>query len=324
VPAGKPDGGSVEQIDDSLVSSWTVGPRTTACAWCGHQFDSAEDHSAGLVWCTRCGVATTSPWPDDAQLAAAYDGWYRPAAGRFSGIGDMLIHRTRAALANRLHRILPAGPVLDVGAGDGNLVEAFVRHGREAVGLEPYATGPHIRNAEVEEIDGSWSAVIFWHSLEHLRRPASALSHAASLVAPGGALVVAVPNARSYQARTFGTRWLALDLPRHLVHLSPQALLSKIEDQGLRVEQVSYLRGGQVVFGWVHGLVGGLPGHPDLYDAIRRDEARQAPMGSGRRLYALAAAAMTLPFALLASAIEVAARSGGSIYVLARRDATPD
>jgi SAM-dependent methyltransferase len=324
VPSGKPDGGSVNQIDDSLVSSWTVGPRTTACAWCDHPFDHADDHSAGLVWCTRCGVATTSPWPDDEQLAAAYGSWYRPDAGRFSGIGDKLIHRTRAVLASRLHRILPAGPVLDVGAGDGNLVEAFVRHGREAVGLEPYATGPHIRNAEVEEIDGSWSAVIFWHSLEHLRRPARALSHAASLLAPGGVLVVAVPNARSYQARAFGTRWLALDLPRHLIHLSPQALLAKIEEQGLRIERVSYLRGGQVVFGWVHGLVGKLPGHPDLYDAIRVDEARQASMGPGRRLYALAAAAVTLPVALIASAIEVAAHSGGSIYVLARRDAASD
>jgi len=324
VPSGKPDGGSVRQTGDFRVGSWPSGPPATTCAWCGRPFDRADQRSAGLVWCTRCGVATTSPWPDDAQLAAAYDSWYRPEAGRFSGIGDKLIHRTRAALASRLDRILPAGPVLDVGAGDGNLVEAFIRQGREAVGLEPYATGPHIRNAEVEDVDGSWSAVIFWHSLEHLRRPAGALSHAASLLAPGGALVVAVPNAKSYQARTFGSRWLALDLPRHLVHLNPDALLSKIEEQGLRVERVSHLRGGQVVFGWVHGLVGKLPGHPDLYDAIRRVEARQAPIGSGRRIYALGAAAVLLPVALIASAIEVTARSGGSIYVLARRDVAAD
>jgi SAM-dependent methyltransferase len=324
VPSGEPGGGSVRPVDNSLVGSWPAGPPTTACAWCDRPFDRVEHHSAGLVWCTGCGVATTSPWPDAAQLAAAYDSWYRPEAGRFSGIGDKMIHRTRAALATRLDRRLPAGPVLDVGAGDGNLVEAFVRQGREAVGLEPYATGPHIRNAEVEDIDGSWSAVIFWHSLEHLRRPATALSHAAALLAPGGALVVAVPNARSYQARAFGSRWLALDLPRHLVHLSPDALLSKIQELGLRIEQVSYLRGGQVVFGWVHGLVGKLPGHPDLYDAIRRAEARQAPMGPARRLYALGAAAVVLPVALIASAIEVTARSGGSIYVLARRDVTAD
>jgi SAM-dependent methyltransferase len=265
-------------------------------------------------------VATTSPWPGDEQLTAAYAHWYRPTSGRFSGLGDKVLHYTRSALAGRLDRNLPPGPVLDVGAGDGTLVEAFVRHGRDAVGLEPHGSGPHIRNAEVEDVDGTWSAVIFWHSLEHLRQPARALSHAATLLAPGGTLVVAVPNARSLQARTFGDRWFALDLPRHLVHLSPPALLAKIEDLGLRVERVSYLRGGQVVFGWVHGLVGKLPGHPDLYDAIRRGEARRAAQSPALRLYALAAAVAALPFALAATAVEVVARSAGTIYIEARRE----
>jgi SAM-dependent methyltransferase len=308
---------------NTFAYSLTEAPPTVRCAWCERRFNGADERLTGRVRCVGCGVATTSPWPSDEQLSAAYAQWYRPASGRFSGVGDKLLRRTRSALADRLHRILPPGPVLDVGAGDGTLVRAFVRHGREAVGLEPYASGPHIRNAEVEDVEGKWSAVIFWHSLEHLRSPGRALSHAAALLSPGGTLVVAVPNATSLQARVFGDRWLALDLPRHLVHLSPPALLSKIESLGLRVERVSYLRGGQVVFGWVHGIVGLLPGHPDLYAAIRRSEARQAVQSPAFRLYALAAGVAALPFALAATAVEVAARSGGTIYVEARRDLTP-
>ncbi len=309
---------SRKESNNTLAYSRTQAPATVRCAWCDHRFDSADEYLTGRVRCARCGVATTSPWPSDEQLTEAYADWYRPESGRFSGLGDKVLRRTRSALANRLHRILPPGPVLDVGAGDGTLVGAFVRHGRDAVGLEPYASGPHIRNADVEEVDGAWSAVIFWHSLEHLRRPARALTHAAGLLSPGGTLIVAVPNATSLQARAFGDRWLALDLPRHLVHLSPPALLSTIEALGLRVERVSYMRGGQVVFGWVHGFVGKLPGHPDLYDAIRRSEARQAAYGPVFRLYALGAAVVALPFALAATAVEVAARSGGTIYVEAR------
>ncbi len=306
--------------NNTLVHSLTDAPAAIRCVWCERPFDSADERLTGRVRCARCGVATTSPWPSDEQLSAAYADWYRPKSGRFSGVGDKVLRRTRSALADRLHRILPPGPVLDVGAGDGTLVEAFVRHGREATGLEPHASGPHIRNAEVEEVDGKWSAVIFWHSLEHLRQPARALSHAAALLSPGGTLVVAVPNATSFQARVFGDRWLALDLPRHLVHLTPPALLSRIEALGLRVERVSYLRGGQVVFGWVHGFAGKLPGHPDLYDAIRRSEARQSAQSPASRLYALAAAVVALPFALTATAVEVAARSGGTIYIEARRE----
>ena len=302
----------------------TQAPAASRCAWCDHQFDQTDQHLTGRIRCARCGVATTSPWPSDEQLSEAYADWYRPTSGRFSGLGDKVIRRTRSALADRLHRILPPGPVLDVGAGDGTLVEAFVRHGREAVGLEPYASGPHIRNAEVEDVDGTWSAVIFWHSLEHLRQPSRALSHAATLLSPGGTLIIAVPNATSMQARAFGDRWLALDLPRHLVHLSPPALLAKIEALGLRVERVSYMRGGQVVFGWVHGFVGKLPGHPDLYDAIRRGAARQAAQSPALRLYALGAAVAALPFALAATVVEVTARSGGTIYIEARREPAPE
>ena len=303
----------------ALAYSRLPAPAAVQCAWCERPFDRTDERLAGRVRCALCGVATTSPWPSDEQLSAAYADWYRPESGRFSGLGDKVLRRTRAALAGRLHQIVPPGPVLDVGAGDGTLVEAFVRHGRAAVGLERYASGPHIRAAEIEEVEGNWSAVSFWHSLEHLRRPARALSHAAALLSPGGTLVIAVPNAASLQARVFGDRWLALDLPRHLVHLTPEALLSTLGSLGLRVERVSYLRGGQVVFGWLHGLVGQLPGHPDLYDAVRREQARQAAQNPALRLYALAAAAVALPVALAATAVEVVARSGGTIYVEARR-----
>ena len=100
------------------------------------------------------------------------------------------------------------------------------------------------------------------------------------MLAPGGVLVVAVPNAGSLQARLLGERWLALDLPRHLVHLPAEALLERLRSLGLTVERVSFWRGGQVVFGWLHGLVGALPGRPDLYDAIRRPEARSRPISA--------------------------------------------
>jgi 2-polyprenyl-3-methyl-5-hydroxy-6-metoxy-1,4-benzoquinol methylase len=315
--------GDLGQANKALTYSQISAPPALECAWCEHVFDSGDQYLHGRVKCSQCGVATTSPWPSDAQLAEAYGDWYRPKSGRFSGLGDKVLHRLRATLANRLHRTLPPGPILDVGAGDGNLVEAFVRHGRDAVGLEPYGSGPHIRQAEVEDLDGSWSAVIFWHSLEHVRHPTRALSHAATLVAPGGKMIVAVPNAASLQARAFGDRWFALDLPRHLTHISPAALVSKIQEAGLQVEHVSYYRGGQVVFGWVHGLVGLLPGHPDLYDVIRRNEAQSVKQSLPVRLYALAAGVAVLPVAVVASVIEVATHAGGTVCVQARRDKVP-
>jgi hypothetical protein len=131
--------------------------------------------------------------------------------------------------------------------------------------------------------------------------------------------VVAAPNAASIQANLFGGSWLALDLPRHLVHLSPRVLGMRLETLGFAVERVSALRGGQSVFGWLHGLVGLLPGTADLYDAIRRPAARSRPIDETQRVAALGAAIVLLPVATLAAAGEVALGVGGSLYVEARR-----
>jgi len=264
-------------------------------------------------------VATTDPWPSAEELERAYAGWYRPEPGRFSGPGDMLLRRSRAALAGRLDRIAPAGRMLDVGAGEGVLVDALRARGRDALGIEPHGSRSDLVDTELRQVSGEWAAVVFWHSLEHLPEPGAALGEAARLLAPGGVLVAALPNAASLQARAFGDRWLALDLPRHLVHVPAAALLARLRDLGLSVERVSHYRGGQLVFGWAHGLVGLLPGRPDLYAAIRRPAARERPLAGRRRAATLAAgAALILPAAACA-ALEVALRRGGSVYVEARR-----
>jgi SAM-dependent methyltransferase len=289
------------------------------CAWCGSGLGNASNGSAGTVKCDRCGAATTRPWPSDAELDRAYADWYRPETGRFAGPGDALLRLSRGRLARRLDRIAPPGPVLDVGAGDGALLDALARRGREVLGLERRSSRPDVLRAEIDEVEGSYAAVVFWHTLEHLRRPRQALERAAALLAPGGVLVVAVPNADSLQARAFGERWFALDLPRHLVHLPARTLERALEDLGLRIERRSHVRGGQVLFGWLHGLVGSFPGRPDLYDAIRRPAARRRPVSPAGRALALAAATVLLPVAAAGAVLEAALRRGGSVYLEAWR-----
>lgn len=289
------------------------------CAWCGGPLDSTATALAGRLRCAACGVASTHPWPTEAELAEAYAGWYRPESGRFSGIGDALLRRTRGRLAKRLDRIAPPGAVLDVGAGDGALLDALAARGRRALGLERRSARPDVREAGLDDIEAEWAAVVFWHSLEHLEAPGEELSRAAELLAPRGVIVIAVPNADSIQTRVFGDRWLALDLPRHLVHVPAGALVERLRSLGLTPERVSYWRGGQVMFGWLHGLVGTLPGRPDLYDAIRRPEARSRAMTPLARLIVLASGVVLAPLAAAAAAAEVAARRGGTVYVEARR-----
>ncbi len=290
-----------------------------ACAWCGHVLGAGALDLGGRIRCDACGVANTHPWPNEAELNAAYGDWYRPSSGRFSGVGDALLRRTRGLLARRLDRIAPPGRILDVGAGDGALLDALSVRGRDALGLEREAGRPDVSTAAVTEVSGEWAAIVFWHSLEHLPDAGQAIDHAASLLAANGVVVVAVPNTASLQARLFGNRWLALDLPRHLVHLPARALIDRLQQLSLEIERVSYWRGGQVMFGWMHGLVGTLPGHPDLYDAIRRPAARRGRVPGRSRVAALGAGALLAPIAALATVVEIVAGRGGTVYVEARR-----
>jgi SAM-dependent methyltransferase len=296
---------------------------TADCAWCGASLEDADRLPPRLARCGRCGALTTHPPLTPAELEAAYGDWYRPEGERrFSFLGDAILGRSRALLARRVDEVAPPGRVLDVGAGEGSLLDALHARGREAVGLERAGHRPDMRDEPIEEVEGdaAWAAVIFWHALEHLPAAGSAVHAAARLLADRGVLFVAVPNTGSLQARVFGPRWLHLDLPRHTVHLSADALVSGLQDVGFEVERVSYLRGGQIVIGWLDGLVGSLPGDLRLYQALRRPAARSAPISRGRRLAALAAGILLLPVAAILSAVEVALRRGGTVYVEARRD----
>jgi hypothetical protein len=199
-------------------------------------------------------------------------------------------------------------------------LDALRLRGRSAVGLERASKRDDVLVGTLSEVegDGEWAAVVFWHSLEHLPEPGAAIDQAARLLGPGGVAVVAAPNTESLQARAFGDRWLHLDLPRHLVHLSAQALLDRLRAAGFEIERVSHVRGGQIVIGWLAGLVGTLPGQLDLYQALRKPEARDGQLSPARRGAALAAGVALFPVAAACAAVEVALRRAGTVYVEAR------
>ena len=323
LPAGliyslRPMSGDSDRAATAGRSPSALAAARPRCAWCGAALEPSTMAVRGRLVCGSCGAATTFPWPTGEELALAY-ARYRPESGRFAGPGDAVLRRTRARLAARIDRLAPPGPVLDVGAGDGTLLEALRARGRDALGLERQSRRDDVLEAELDELEPRWAAIVFWHSLEHLPAPGRAIDAAAGRLLPGGRVFVAVPNAASLQARAFGDRWFHLDLPRHLVHLPAEALVARLRSLGLEITRVSHWRGGQALLGWLHGLVGSLPGRPDLYDAIRRPEARSRPLPGGRRALTLGAAVALAPIAAVCTTMEIAARRGGSVYVEARR-----
>jgi len=81
---------------------------------------------------------------------------------------------------------------------------------------------------------------------------------------------------------------------------------------------VSFVRGGQIMVGWLQGLVGLLPGQPDLYQALRREGARGVDQPASTRLLAVTAGVVLAPVAALASGAEIALGRAGTVYMEAR------
>ncbi len=126
----------------------------------------------------------------------------------------------------------PGSRILDVGAGDGRLAAALASRGHAVTAVEPVrdiAGAPAVKvvRSGVEELDlpaGSFDVAILWHVLEHLSAPLETLERIRGWLAPGGRLVVAVPNLASWQARLGGRRWFHLDPTRHVTHFTPAGL----------------------------------------------------------------------------------------------------
>ncbi|NNJ82764.1 MAG: class I SAM-dependent methyltransferase [Flavobacteriaceae bacterium] len=120
------------------------------------------------------------------------------------------------------------GSLADIGAGTAAFLDAAKRRGWDVSGIEPNAKARGF--AKEREIDlqesisnltgMQFDVVTLWHVLEHLPDLENTILKISELVKPGGHLIIAVPNFKSYDAHYYKKYWAAFDVPRHLWHFS--------------------------------------------------------------------------------------------------------
>lgn len=138
---------------------------------------------------------------------------------------------------------------VDLGCGSGERVTYVGERGcRQAVGVDKFEFAKarpqreaHIINADLRDFSPArqFRCASLFHVLEHLEEPASVLAHVRDAVlAPGGNLIVQVPNYGSLESAWFKQRWFGLDLPRHYWHFNEEAMRALLASTGYRVRAI--------------------------------------------------------------------------------------
>jgi SAM-dependent methyltransferase len=301
--------------DAPALAPWRIVPGS----------DPALPGDYALVRCASCGTAVTlAPAPPEAHEAGAYGG----GAPRGSGLAAPLLagfdRRRLTFLAQAGAQ--PPGRLLDIGAGRGRFVAQARAAGWQADGIEPSlrgvagarARGIELAQAGIEDAavaPASLDAASLWHVLEHLDDPGAALERIAGWLAPGGRLLVGVPNLASVQARAGGTRWYHLDVPRHRTHFTVRGLHALLRRHGLEPVATRHVLAEHNPFGLWVSVVSRKTETPSwLYHALKRN----APLRS-RDALITAAALPLIPVAIAAELAFAFARRGGTVAVVARK-----
>jgi SAM-dependent methyltransferase len=138
------------------------------------------------------------------------------------------------------------GRYLDVGCGSGGALAVARALGWRTAGVEMDAAAADKARRFTDELhigdvlsapfaSARFDLVTAFHVLEHVPDPVAAVRRMLDWLAPGGVLVVEVPNAGGLGATLFGRAWSALELPRHLSHFTPETLGRTVERAGGRV-----------------------------------------------------------------------------------------
>ena len=138
------------------------------------------------------------------------------------------------------------GRYLDVGCGSGATLGVAQALGWDVSGIEVDEAAAakarrFTRNLHVGDVldapfaDGCFDVVTAFHVLEHVVDPVAVVRRMLDWLAPGGLLIVEVPNAGGLGAALFGRSWVGLELPRHLSHFTPATLERTIRTAGGRV-----------------------------------------------------------------------------------------
>jgi 2-polyprenyl-3-methyl-5-hydroxy-6-metoxy-1,4-benzoquinol methylase len=211
---------------------------------------------------SRHGLSAIPELIRNAYRARRYGVGPRPWMSALLALPIYLMPSQREAVDFPLRYIAnrPAGRLLDVGCGDGSMLEEAMSLGWSAEGVDfdsnavanARSKGLEVHLGAVEDLnlpDASFDLILMSHLIEQVYDPIRLLRECRRLLTPGGKLIVATPNAESLGHSKFGANWMLLHAPRHLYLFNSANLAAMTRRAGFKkIQTRTGTRGADGVF----------------------------------------------------------------------------
>jgi len=205
-----------------------------------------------VMSCANCGLHFTNPRPHKEDISQYYDSknyvsHHDEATGLINTLYKYVRNYTikkKVAFLFQLNKNKP-GKLLDIGCGSGVFIEAAAKKEWSVLGVEPDESARFLVQEKgitakpVEYLSdlkpNTFDIITLWHVLEHTYSPDKMLSICEKALKKEGAVIIAVPNRSSFDAKYYKENWAAYDVPRHLFHFTKKNIFQLAENAGLKV-----------------------------------------------------------------------------------------
>jgi 2-polyprenyl-3-methyl-5-hydroxy-6-metoxy-1,4-benzoquinol methylase len=230
------------------------------CPVCGSTgqrvFGHSEDYLVSkevftLVQCSFCDFVFTNPRPTVEILPSYYKSEdYISHTDSRKGIFEKVYGIVKHYMLKRKYLIIKKitgkkrYKILDYGCATGDLLLYLQNRGAICVGYEPdedarskaKEKGVSVISKDYDLLTDPYrnrfDIVTLWHVLEHIPDLEAKVQMFSGILDENGAIVVAVPEYKSYDAKHYGFKWAAWDVPRHLNHFETKTLQMLFEKNG--------------------------------------------------------------------------------------------
>lgn len=137
--------------------------------------------------------------------------------------------------------------ILDVGCGTGDFLSACKEKNWNITGVEPNSQARSRAElkldsavfTDISALKGEkFDCITMWHVLEHVPDIEGYIVKIKQLLQPGGTLIIAVPNFKSFDASYYKEYWAGYDVPRHLWHFSKTSIRKLFHMEHMEVKRI--------------------------------------------------------------------------------------